>query len=634
MLHWLWLIPTLPFAGFVILAIAGVRLPRRAVASIGVGSAGLSAAVALLVGADYAMRPPAGNAFVQPLWSWMKLGGFSPSISLYLDALSVVMILVVTVVGFFILLYSAEHMGREYGYSRFFAYMDLFVGSMLMLVLADNLLLLYLGWEGVGLCSYLLIGFWYQDIGNIRAANKAFIITRVGDTALAIGLILLFLQLDTISIREILTRAQAQWPRGSGAATWAALLLLGGAVGKSAQLPLQTWLPDAMAGPSPVSALIHAATMVTAGVYLIARTHGIFTLAPDVQLLVALVGAVTLLIAAASALVQWDIKRVLAWSTISQIGYMFLALGVGAWSAAIFHFLTHAFFKALLFLGAGVVITALADEHDLHRMGGLRRELPVTFWTFLAGAASLSALPFVTAGFYSKDLILRQAWGASPGGPLLWAAGMAGAFLTGLYTFRMVFLAFFGESKTPVIRKPGMAITVSLVVFALFSLVGGFLQLPALIAPVTVFSDFLAQSLPPAAAASLPRTSEIMLFLSALIVPVMGFAAAWWLFLREPGLPARIAQRPIGAALQRFLLAGWGFDHLYNTLFIRPFVCTAHLNREDFVDLIYGGLAWCSTQLSGRLVETQSGMIRRYAVGVLLGTVAALGLTLFFRELP
>jgi NADH-quinone oxidoreductase subunit L len=505
---------------------------------------------------------------------------------------------------------------------------------MLTLVLADNLLLLYLGWEGVGLCSYLLIGFWYRDAGNIRAANKAFIVTRVGDTALAIGLILLFLQLDTLNIREILARAQAQWPRGSEAATWAALLLLGGAVGKSAQLPLQTWLPDAMAGPSPVSALIHAATMVTAGVYLIARTHGIFTLAPDVQLLVAVIGAVTLLGAASSALVQWDIKRVLAWSTISQIGYMFLALGVGAWSAAIFHFLTHAFFKALLFLGAGVVITALADEHDLHRMGGLRRELPVTFWCFLAGAASLSALPLVTAGFYSKDLILNQAWGSSPGGPLLWAAGMAGAFLTGLYTFRMVFLAFFGEMKMPVIRKPGRAITVSLVVFAFFSLASGFLQMPGLIAPVTVFSDFLSRSIPPAAVAPVSRITEIALFLSAAIVPVIGAAAAWWLYLRAPGLAAQIAQRRACAALHRFLLAGWGFDTLYDSLFVRPFVCAARLNRDDVVDLVYGGLAWCSAQLSGRLVVTQSGMIRRYAAGVLLGTVVALGLTFFLRVMP
>jgi NADH-quinone oxidoreductase subunit L len=634
MLHWLWLIPTLPFAGFVLLATAGARLPHRAVASVGVGATGLSAILALLVGADYVLQPPDGNAFTLPLWTWMTVGGFSPSISLYLDALSVVMILVVTVVGFFILLYSSEHMQQEEGYSRFFAYMSLFVGSMLTLVLADNLLLLYLGWEGVGLCSYLLIGFWYRDAGNIRAANKAFIVTRVGDTALAIGLILLFLKLDTLSIREILARAQVLWPPGSEAATWAALLLLGGAVGKSAQLPLQTWLPDAMAGPSPVSALIHAATMVTAGVYLIARTHGIFTLAPDVQMLVAVIGAVTLLGAASSALVQWDIKRVLAWSTISQIGYMFLALGVGAWSAAIFHFVTHAFFKALLFLGAGVVITALADEHDLHRMGGLRRELPVTFWTFLAGAASLSALPFVTAGFYSKDLILREAWASPLGDPWLWTAGLAGAFLTGLYTFRMVFMAFFGEKGLPVIRKPGMAISAALVVFALFSLAIGFLQMPPLMAPVTVFSDFLSRSMPAAASVPVSRTTEVVLFLSALIVPVAGVAAAWWLYLRVPGLAAHIAQRRTFAALHRFLLAGWGFDTLYDSLFVRPFVSAARLNRDDFVDLVYGGLAWYSAQLSGRLVETQSGMIRRYAVGVLLGTAVALGLTLLFKELP
>jgi NADH-quinone oxidoreductase subunit L len=267
-------------------------------------------------------------------------------------------------------------------------------------------------------------------------------------------------------------------------------------------------------------------------------------------------------------------------------------------------------------------------------MGGLRRELPVTFWSFLAGAASLSALPLVTAGFYSKDMILNEAWASSPAGPLLWAAGMAGAFLTGLYTFRMVFLAFFGENKMPVIRKPGTAITVSLVVLALFSLASGFLWMPALIAPVTVFSDFLSRSLPQAVPAPQPHATEIVLFLSAAIVPVAGAACAWWLCIRAPGLSARIAQRPTGAALHRFLLAGWGFDRLYDTLFVRPFVSAARLNRDDFVDLVYGGLAWCSARLSGRLVLTQSGMIRRYAVGVLLGTVAALGLTLLIQVLP
>jgi NADH-quinone oxidoreductase subunit L len=382
-----WLIPALPFAGFLILVAAGSRLSRRSVSSIGIGSVGLSAALASTAAVRFMLEPPPAGAYTQRLWEWLSVSGFAPVMALTLDALAVVMVVVVAIVGFFILLYSAEHMAGERGFSRFFATMDLFVGFMLTLVLADNLLLLYLGWEGVGLCSYLLIGFWYDEPANGEAASKAFIVTRIGDTALAIGLILLFVHSGTLNIRDILSAAPRLASEGPNVLSWAALLILGGALGKSAQLPLQTWLPDAMAGPAPVSALIHAATMVAAGVYLIARMHLLFTMAPAVQELVALIGAATLLMAAASALTQSDIKRVLAYSTISQIGYMFLALGVGAFSAAIFHFMTHAFFKALLFLAAGVVTKALGDEHDIHRMGGLRRELPVTFWAFLVGAA-------------------------------------------------------------------------------------------------------------------------------------------------------------------------------------------------------------------------------------------------------
>ena len=430
--------------------------------------------------------PLPGDAFTQPLWSSMTVGGFSPSISLYLDALSVVMILVVTVVGFFILLYSSEHMGREEGYSRFFAYMNLFIGSMLTLVLADNLLALYLGWEGVGLCSYLLIGFWYRDAANIHAANKAFIITRVGDTALAIGLILLFLQLDTLSIQEILARAQAQWPRGSETATWAALLLLGGAVGKSAQLPLQTWLPDAMAGPSPVSALIHAATMVTAGVYLIARTHGIFTLAPDVSCS-SLSSAPSPCFSpqrapsfmghqAGPGLVHDQPDRLHVRGT--RRGRL-----VGRHLSCLYPCL----FQGPALPWGRVVIAALADEHDLHRMGGFAPRAS-------CHVLDLSCRSRVARGpARGNGGLLQQGSHPEPGVGLFSRrpAALGGRswrrLSHGAYTFPMVFLAFFGESKTPVIRKPGVAITVSLVVFAFFSLASGFLQMPALIAPVSVF---------------------------------------------------------------------------------------------------------------------------------------------------
>ncbi len=421
----LWLIPALPLAGFLTLTLIGDRLSRRHMAWVGAGSVGGAALVTALVAVDFVGRLPDTASYRHTLWTWIETSGLSVGIAWYLDALSLLMTAVITGVGFLIHVYSIEYMREDEGYRRFFAYMNLFVACMLTLVLADNLLLLYLGWEGVGLCSYLLIGFWYRQSANGAAAQKAFIVTRIGDTAFAIGLFLLFANLRTLSIQEVQSLAAQAWPIGSDIAMLVAALFLAGAVGKSAQLPLQVWLPDAMAGPTPVSALIHAATMVTAGVYLIARMHTLFTLAPPVQYAVAIIGVVTLLLAGLSALAQRDIKRILAYSTISQIGYMFLALGVGAWSAALFHFLTHACFKALLFLAAGAVIVSVHHEQDIFRMGGLRRPLPLTFWTFLIGAAALSGLPLITSGFYSKDWILWSAWSSPIGGPWLWLGGAA-----------------------------------------------------------------------------------------------------------------------------------------------------------------------------------------------------------------
>ena len=452
MLSLLWLVPALPFVSAAILALLGARMSRLAVAIVGVGSIAASCILSLLIVPAYLAN---GGPYQQVLWTWIDVGGFEPRIEFYLDALSLLMMTVITFVALLIHLYSAEFMQNDDGYSRFFAYMNLFVASMITLILGGNLLLLFLGWEGVGLCSYLLIGFWYRDPVNGRAARKAFIVTRVGDTAMLIGLFLLFHRLGTLEIQSLMQAAQAQWPNGSSYATAAALLLLGGAVGKSAQLPLQTWLPDAMAGPTPTSALIHAATMVTAGVYLIARTHVLYSLSPQAQLAVAIIGAATLLLAGCSALTQYDIKRVLAYSTVSQIGYMFLALGVGAWPAALFHFTTHAFFKALLFLAAGIVIEALHHEHNIFRMGGLRSQLPIAFWTFLIGGCALAGLPLITAGYFSKDLILWSAWNSPAGQPVLWGAGIVGVLLTALYTFRLIFLVFFGETRTAVSHRPG-----------------------------------------------------------------------------------------------------------------------------------------------------------------------------------
>jgi NADH-quinone oxidoreductase subunit L len=619
MLQLLWAIPALPFTGFLVLAIIGGSLRRGMVAVIGVGSIGVSAILALLVGGSFINSPPQGHAFRQTLWTWIDSGGFKPTIGFYLDALSLTMILVVTFVGFLIHLYSAEFMEQDEDFSRFFAYMNLFVGSMLVLVLGDSLLLLYLGWEGVGLCSYLLIGFWYQEPANGAAARKAFIVTRVGDTAMAIGLFLLFTELGTLHIQELMQRAVHQWPAGSTLAIAAAALLLGGAVGKSAQLPLQTWLPDAMAGPTPVSALIHAATMVTAGVYLIARTHALFELAPPVQLAVATIGTATLLIAGFSALAQWDIKRVLAYSTISQIGYMFLALGVGAWSAAIFHFMTHAFFKALLFLGAGAIIMGLDHEHDMFKMGGLRTQLPVTFWTFLIGSASLAALPLVTAGFYSKDLILTEAWASPQSSPWLWAGGLLGALVTSLYTFRMVFIIFFGEASQQVKKKPGACIHIPLVVLAILSVISGFFALP----------EFLGSALP-----SLPRVSgsaagELTLEVIAGATSVVGICVAFLLFLRHRPLVERLTTTAAAKALHRYLFNGWGFDWLYDMLVVRPYVWIARANRSDVVELFYEAIVGINRAFYFVLSATETGQVRWYAKAVALGAVVVVAIMVF-----
>jgi len=625
-MEWLWLVPTLPFAGFLVLSLAGGRMPRSAVGAVGAGSVGLSALVAVGVAIDFSGATAAGGFFRQTLWDWLHTGSLDASVTLYLDPLAVVMMLVVTVVGFLIHLYSTEFMGDDEGCRRFFAYMNLFVGSMLVLVLADNLLLLYLGWEGVGMCSYLLIGFWYSDPANGYAARKAFVVTRIGDTAMAVGLFLLFTRLGTLNIQEILVRADQTWAAGSLLPTAAALLLLGGAVGKSAQLPLQTWLPDAMAGPSPVSALIHAATMVTAGVYLIARTHTLFALAPAVQTLVAVVGAATLLLAGCSGLVQRDIKRVLAYSTISQIGYMFLALGVGAWSAALFHFMIHAFFKALLFLGAGVVIMAMDHEHDMFRMGGLRHRLPVTFWTFLIGSGALSAVPLITAGFYSKDLIIWQSYASTQGGPWLWSAAVVGALLTSMYTFRMVILTFFGPPGPQVHQRPGWRLKLPMIVLAALSLGAGFIQMPETLGGVHLFSAFMHGSLPAVVLESARQGQEGLFSVISGLVSLGGILLIVVLLRPAAGLTRAAAASPVGEELHRWWFGGWGFDGLYDFLFVRPYVRLALLDRDDIVDGLFRGIG-ALTQWGHRvLAATQTGLVRSYAAAIAWGAVIILGL--------
>jgi len=603
-----------PLLGWLLLAFSLGRFSERTSALIGVGSIGLSALTTLWVGMDFMANPPEGGVYLQHLWQWMAVGNFTPSFTLALDGLSLTMLGVVTGVGFFIHLFASWYMRGEEGYSRFFTYTNLFIASMLFLVLADDLLFVYLGWEGVGLCSYLLIGFYYKDRNNGAAALKAFIVTRVGDVFLAIGLFILYQELGSLNIHELLVRAPAQFAEGSPALSLACLMLLGGAVGKSAQLPLQTWLADAMAGPTPVSALIHAATMVTAGVYLIARTHGLFLLAPEILHLVGLVGAITLVLAGFAALVQTDIKRILAYSTMSQIGYMFLALGVGAWEGAIFHLMTHAFFKALLFLSAGAVIVACHHEQNIFKMGGLRKSLPLVYACFLVGGSALAALPLVTSGFYSKDAILWQVE-ASGQSALLWA-GLAGAFLTSLYTFRLIFIAFHGKQQTQAHAGHGLAHHLPLLVLLVLSTGIG-----------ALFTPPLAGVLPAGPGDHIEEGRHTLEIISG-IIAIAGIALAALLFLGERRLVTSIANSAPGRLLSTLWFNAWGFDWLYNLLWVKPYLLMTRLLGRDPLDWVMGLPAWFALRGNQLMAWTVTGKLRWYAASMGLGTVLVLALLL------
>ncbi|MFQ2675954.1 NADH-quinone oxidoreductase subunit L [Aeromonas caviae] len=603
-----------PLLGWLLLAFSLGRLGERTSALIGVGSIGLSALTTLWVGIDFLNTMPEGGVYTQTLWQWMTVGEFQPAFRLSLDGLSLTMLGVVTGVGFFIHLFASWYMRGEEGYSRFFTYTNLFIASMLFLVLADDLLFVYLGWEGVGLCSYLLIGFYYKDRDNGAAALKAFVVTRVGDVFLAIGLFVLYRELGTLNIHELLVRAPAMFAEGSPALSFACLMLLGGAVGKSAQLPLQTWLADAMAGPTPVSALIHAATMVTAGVYLIARTHGLFLLAPEILHLVALVGAITLVLAGFAALVQTDIKRILAYSTMSQIGYMFLALGVGAWEGAIFHLMTHAFFKALLFLSAGAVIVATHHEQNIFKMGGLRKSLPLVYACFLVGGSALAALPLVTAGFYSKDAILWQVQ-ASGQSALLWA-GLGGAFLTSLYTFRLIFIAFHGKEQTQAHAGQGLAHHLPLLVLLVLSTGVGALIVPP-----------LAGVLPAGPGDHIEEGRHGLEILSG-VIAVAGIALAAFLFLGERRLAKGIAESAAGRALSTLWFNAWGFDWLYDLIWVKPYLLATRLLGKDPLDRMMNLPAVLAQGGHQLLAWTVSGKLRWYAASMGMGAALILALLL------
>ena len=599
----LWVVPALPLLGAILLLCTEGRLPKSVVAVVGAGSVGLAALWTLKVG--FSAVGTGDWHYAEALWTWMAVGDFTPSITLYLDGLSLVMTGVITGVGFLIHLYATGYMWDEDGYSRFFAYMNLFVFAMLMLVLGDNLLTLFLGWEGVGLCSYLLIGFFHNDPANGYAARKAFVVTRVGDTLMALGLFLLFREVGTLEIQAALSGATTAWPAGSTINTAICLLLLGGAVGKSAQVPLQTWLPDAMAGPTPVSALIHAATMVTAGVYLIARMQDIFLLPGPAMHTVAFVGLVTLFIASFTALVQTDIKRILAFSTMSQIGYMFLALGVGAWSAGIFHLMTHAFFKALLFLASGSVILALHHEQDIFKMGGLWKKLKIPFASMVIGSLALAALPG-TSGFFSKDAILLTAYQESSFGTLFWFGAVSAALMTSLYTTRMILITFFGAVKTEPHDQSRINMWGPLLVLCLLSIGGGWLGFIVLDAymndgGVRVELHFDAVAL------------------LTMGIPLLGVGLGYLIWGNHAIPVEKLATSKFGQRLRQFFFSGWGFDWIYDRVFVHPCVRLAQINKSDFVDLMFTSIAALTASVHQLVKRSQTGQLRWYATNMVAG---------------
>jgi NADH-quinone oxidoreductase subunit L len=617
-----WIALFSPAAAVVAIALLGNRIDRYAAGLLASGATLFSFICTLAVFLDLLGREPEERSELSTAWTWLTAGDLRIGAEILIDPLSVFMMLVVSGVGFLILTYAIGYMHGDEEERRYHAYKALFVFSMLLLVMAGNLLLLLAGWGLVGLSSYLLINYWHQRRAPVEAGKKAFVMNAVGDATFVLALFILVQQVGSLDFPTVFGEAPEALGEGSTLAVLVALGLLGGAVAKSAQVPLHTWLPDAMEGPTPVSALIHAATMVTAGVYLIARTSPLFELAVDVQELAGVLGAVTLLMAGLIALVQTDIKRVIAYSTMSQIGYMFVAVGLGAYGAGMFHLMTHAFFKALLFMAAGVVIHALSGEQDIRRMGGLARELPWTYRAFLVGALALAAVP-PFAGFFSKDAILSSLVEQGSLGWILWTAGIVGAFLTGLYTFRLFFVVFFGE-LTPYAREHlhkerfegPLVMMWPVAVLAVLSTIGGFLQVPGGWHLVDTWLEPVVESVPEA-------TGGLALFsiLASLAAASSGIAVAWALYRRPGDRPAALRRRyPWAASTLEHKLY---FDEAYDLAFYEPAsrVAAWLLGRVEgpLVLRSLGGLGTGVRDVSDRVAAAQTGRVRGYALALAVG---------------
>ena len=643
----LWLVPTLPLIGAIVNGFGAGRLPRKVVSAIGTGTVGLAFVIAIGCFAQMLAMPAEERFYVQQLFAWIDSGDLSVPVRLALDPLSALMMLIVTGVGFLIHVYSTGYMNHEKAYGRYFAYLNLFTFAMLMLVLADNFLLMFFGWEGVGLCSYLLIGFWYQKPSAAEAGKKAFVVNRIGDWGFLLGIFLIFVTFGSLDFGRVFSEAPSRLAVGSALATAIGLFLFVGAMGKSAQIPLHVWLPDAMEGPTPVSALIHAATMVTAGVYMIARCHILYALAPTALLVVAIVGAATALFAATIGLVQKDIKRVLAYSTVSQLGYMFLAMGVGAYTAGVFHLMTHAFFKALLFLGAGSVIHALSGEQDMDRMGGLKAHLPRTHLTMLVATLAIAGV-FPFSGFFSKDEILWNAFSSSNGGPLagklLWAAGLIGAFLTAFYMFRLYFMTFHGASRVTEEAKHHLhespaSMTLPLVLLAVLSAIGGLVQIPLLdggqrldawLEPV--FADAARVAGGAGHGAAAPHGAhdpglEVALMAISLVVALAGIYVAHRFYVADPAAPKRLAER--ARAFYQTIFNKYWIDEIYDAWIVQPIRRGSERLWHGFdaavIDGAVNGIARQIERGAGLLRTAQTGYVQVYALILTLGLVVVIG---------
>ncbi|NIJ56022.1 NADH-quinone oxidoreductase subunit L [Dyadobacter arcticus] len=625
------LIPLLPLLGFLINGLGFTHIPKGAVGII--GTLTVMASFVLSVMAFNAFLAAGSQPMIVPLFDWITVGELNIPFSFQIDQLSLLMLMIITGVGSLIHIYSIGYMHHDSGFGKFFAYLNLFLFFMLLLVLGSNYVIMFIGWEGVGLCSYLLIGFWNKNTNYNDAARKAFIMNRVGDLGFLLGIFTIITTFGSVEYSEVFSKA-ASFQVGDPVIITITLFLFIGAMGKSAQIPLYTWLPDAMAGPTPVSALIHAATMVTAGIYMVIRSNVLYSLAPSTLEIVGIIGGATALFAASIGILQNDIKKVLAYSTVSQLGYMFMGLGAMAYSASMFHVITHAFFKALLFLGAGSVIHAMSNEQDIRSMGGLRKKLPITFITFFIATWAIAGLP-PFSGFFSKDEILANVFEHNK---VLWVIGILGSLMTSFYMFRLLFLTFFGKfrgthEQEHHLHESPASMTIPLIILAVLSAVGGFIGVPEALHGTHYLAEFMsplydaARQANPLAfeATTLSHSEEYLLMGVSVAVAAVSGIVAYVMYVQKASVPAPDTTEK--SALQKLVYNKYYVDELYDAVFVKPVKTLSNILYsfgEFFIDLFVNAFVRLTSFLAGQLRKTQSGSTGDYVFAMVLGIVALL----------